>query len=382
MMGPIVAGLFAGNGVVVKCAESVAWSSHWFVGIAHQALKACGHDPSLVQLVSCWPDEADYLVGHPGIDHITFIGSRPVAHKVAMAASRSLTPLVVELGGKDPLIVLNDCNISSVARIIMRGTFQAAGQNCIGIERVIALPQAYEALVGELRQSVKSLRIGSSIDQSENIDIGATISDSRYEWLEKLVQDAVDKGATLVTGGHRWTHPKYPQGHYFSPTMLIDVTPSMAIAQEEVFGPVLLLMKANDVDNAVSIANSTDFGLGASVFGTNQTILEQITSRLRCGNVAINDFATYHVCQLPFGGIGGSGYGKFGGAEGLRGLSLEKSVVYDRVPFISTKIPSVLAYPIPDVKKAWDAVKAINDVGYGQGTFARLRALRVLAKSH
>lgn len=381
MMGPIVAGLFAGNGVVVKCAEPVAWSSTWFIEIARRALKACGHDPRLVQLVACWPDEADYLAGHPGLDHVTFIGSRPVAHKVAVAASRSLTPLVAELGGKDPLVVLDDAPVADVARIIMRGTFQAAGQNCIGVERVIALPRAYDALVAALAPTVEALRVGSAIDQSENIDVGATISDARYDWLEQRVRDAVAHGATLLAGGRRWTHPKYPQGHYFAPTMLANVTPDMEIAREEVFGPVLLLMRADSVDDAIRIANGTEFGLGASVFGRDPRLLDQVTRRLRCGNVAVNDFATYHVCQLPFGGVGGSGYGKFGGAEGLRGLSLEKSVVYDRFPFISTKIPAVLAYPIPDVKKAWAVVKAINDVGYARGVFARLRALRTLAKN-
>jgi acyl-CoA reductase-like NAD-dependent aldehyde dehydrogenase len=381
LMGPVVAALFSGNAIVVKCSESVVWSSRHFVEIAKQAMRINGFNDDTIQLVCCWPRDADYLTSHPGIDHITFIGSKPVAHLVAAAAARTLTPVVCELGGKDPLIVLDDVkSIDDVASIIMRGTFQSSGQNCIGVERVIALPHVYDTLIPILEKAVKSLRLGSSIDQQEDIDMGATINGARFDALEGLVADAVAEGATLVHGGTRYSHPKYPQGHYFMPTLLVGVTPDMTIAQQEVFGPILLLFKAASVDEAVEVANGTEFGLGASVFGGSYSTLSDIAGRLRCGNVAINDFATYALCQLPFGGIKGSGYGKFGGAEGLRAISVEKSVCYDRMSFISTKIPRPLDYPIPDGKKAWEMVKAINMVGYGQGVWERFKALQRLAR--
>lgn len=380
LMGPVIASLFTGNGVVIKCSENVVWSSQFFIEIARKALRVNGFDENIVQLVCCWPQDADYLTAHPHLDHITFIGSRPVAEKVATAAARSMTPVVAELGGKDPLIVLDGVrDLKSVASVIMRGTFQSSGQNCIGIERVIAMPESHDALVEMLSKTVSELRLGSSIDQQEDIDLGATISDARYETLEQLIQDAVSKGAELVHGGTRFVHPKYPQGHYFTPTMLVNVTPDMEIAQSEVFGPILLLFKVSTVEEAVKVANSTEFGLGASVYGGNYKVLEDVAARLRCGNVAINDFATFALCQLPFGGVDGSGYGKFGGMEGLRGLCLEKSICYDRLPFIMTKIPRPLDYPIPDVKKAWEMVKSINQVGYGFGFWVKLKALGKLA---
>lgn len=382
IMGPIVAALFAGDGIVVKCSEAVVWSSSFFVQIAKQALAIHGYDDRVVQLVACWPEDADYLTSHPGLDHITFIGSGAVAHKVALAASQSLTPLVLELGGKDPLIVLDDVSdIKSVASTIMRGTFQSAGQNCIGVERVIATPKVYDQLVDILNGAVAELRLGSSIDQQEDIDIGATISGARFSEMEGLVSEAVSQGARLLQGGQRYSHPKYPQGHYFCPTLLVDVTPEMAIAQREVFGPILVVMPAESTEHAVQLANSTEYGLGASVFGSNKSLLNKVTDQLRTGNVAINDFATYHMCQLPFGGVDGSGYGKFGGAEGLRGLCLEKSVCYDRFPFISTKIPRPLDYPIPDVKKAWNMVKSINEAGYAIGKWRRIKSVGRLARS-
>ncbi|PRT53169.1 hypothetical protein B9G98_00789 [Wickerhamiella sorbophila] len=381
LMGPVVAGLFAGNSVVVKGSEQVVWSSEFFVQIAKRALELEGFDPETVQLISCWPEHADYLTSHPAIKHITFIGSCPVAHSVCTAAARSLTPVVTELGGKDPLVVLDDVSgakVKEIASIIMRGVFQSAGQNCIGVERVIALPKTHDALLDIFKKRVPQLRLGSSIDELANIDMGALIAAHHLDRLEALVSDAVAQGAVLEAGGKRFAHPKYPLGIYFEPTLLSGVTKDMKIAQEEVFGPILLLMKAESVDDAIEIANSTQFALGASVFGSSSRDVDRCVKSIRAGNVAINDFATYHLCQLPFGGVGGSGYGKFGGAEGLRGLCLEKSVCYDRFPFISTFIPRALDYPIPSVAKAWSMVRALNDLGYAQSGWVKFKALRRL----
>lgn len=378
-MGPIVSALFTGNAIVVKCSENVAWSSQFVVQIAREALRVNGMSEDLVQLVSCWSNDADYLTSHPGISHITFIGSKPVAHKVLASASKQITPVVAELGGKDPFIVLDDTkDLEGVASVIMRGTFQGAGQNCVGIERVIATPVAYEKLVEILEKRVPQLRLGSSIDQQEDIDMGACISDCRFDYLTKLIDDAVQQGARLLAGGSQYIHPKYPQGHFFKPTLLVDANPEMEIAQKEVFAPILLMFKAANVQECIQLANGTEYGLGASVFGSDFKTLNYITNQLQCGMVAINDFATYHLCQLPFGGTKASGFGRFGGAEGLRGLCLEKSVCSDKFAFIKTTIPAALDYPIPDCRKAWDMVKAINELGYAWG-WARVRGLRKLA---
>ncbi|PTN14992.1 meiotic recombination directing protein [Saccharomyces cerevisiae] len=388
LLGPIIAALFTGNAIVVKCSEQVVWSSEFFVELIRKCLEACDEDPDLVQLCYCLPptendDSANYFTSHPGFKHITFIGSQPVAHYILKCAAKSLTPVVVELGGKDAFIVLDSAkNLDALSSIIMRGTFQSSGQNCIGIERVIVSKENYDDLVKILndRMTANPLRQGSDIDHLENVDMGAMISDNRFDELEALVKDAVAKGARLLQGGSRFKHPKYPQGHYFQPTLLVDVTPEMKIAQNEVFGPILVMMKAKNTDHCVQLANSAPFGLGGSVFGADIKECNYVANSLQTGNVAINDFATFYVCQLPFGGINGSGYGKFGGEEGLLGLCNAKSVCFDTLPFVSTQIPKPLDYPIRNNAKAWNFVKSFIVGAYTNSTWQRIKSLFSLVK--
>ncbi|OBA19003.1 Aldedh-domain-containing protein [Metschnikowia bicuspidata var. bicuspidata NRRL YB-4993] len=385
LIGPVVAALFCGNAIVIKCSEQVVWSSSWFVGMIRVALRLLNINEDLIQLCYCFPEDADYFTSHPGLKHITFIGSKQVAHKVLQSASKELTPCVIELGGKDSVLVMDDVpDIKALSSVIMRGTFQSAGQNCIGIERVICLPHIYDELVAILNERVATLRLGSDIDQLDEIDMGAMISDNRFQQIEDLIQDAVDKGARLLHGGKRYHHPNYPQGHYFAPTLLVDVDTSMKIANEEVFGPVLTMMKARDVEDAIAISNSSEYGLGNSVFGKSFEACDAVAKKLESGNVAINDFATFYVCQLPFGGIKKSGFGKFGGEEGLTGLCNAKAVVTDkpllRALGVKTAIPPPIDYPIADDKKAWRFVSSLNIASYDTRFWRVVNALKKLAK--
>lgn len=391
LLGPIIAALFTGNAIVLKCSEQVVWSSDFFIRLVKECLKACGEDEDLIQLCYCLPpreyadNAANYFTAHPGLKHITFIGSQPIAHHILKCAANSLTPVVVELGGKDAFIVLDSAKkLDALSSIIMRGTFQSAGQNCIGIERVIVSQKNYDDLVKilEIRLTENPLRLGSDIDQLEGIDMGAMVSDNRFSQLEELVQDAVSKGARLLAGGSRYSHHTYPEGHYFQPTLLVDVTPEMNIAHNEVFGPILVMMKARDTDHCIELANSAEFGLGGSVFGNDFEECNYVANKLKTGNVAINDFATFYVCQLPFGGIHGSGYGKFGGEEGLLGLCNAKSVCYDTLPFISTQIPPPLDYPINNTnQKAWTFVKAFITGAYTPSICQRIKSIFSLASA-
>ncbi|KAI3403453.2 MSC7 [Candida oxycetoniae] len=385
LMGPVIAALFTGNAIIVKCSENVVWSSKWFIEMCRTALRSLDIDQDLIQLCCCFPKDADYFTSHPGIRHITFIGSKPIAHHVVTNAAKELTPCVVELGGKDAFIVLDDVeDIDAISSIILRGTFQSAGQNCIGIERVICMPRTYDKMVTLLTERVPQLRVGSDIDQLDEIDMGAMISDNRFKYFEDLIQDAVKKGAKLVCGGKPYQHPNYPQGHFFEPTLLIDVDPSMDVFNQEVFGPILTMIKAESINNAIELANASEYGLGNSIFGSNYKQLNQLANELKSGNVAINDFATYYVAQLPFGGVKKSGYGKFGGEEGLLGLCNAKSVVMDKPFFrmlgVATSIPKPIDYPIKDDKKAWGFVRSLNIAGYDGRIWAKVKAFKSLAK--
>lgn len=390
-MGPIISALFTGNAILIKNSEQTAWSSKYYVNIVRAALIANNHSPDLVHALTCWPETANYLTSHPGISHLTFIGSRPVAHAVCTSAAKSLTPVVVELGGKDAAIVLDSPSgglpggkgeMHRIASIIMRGVFQSAGQNCIGIERVVAMPSAYDYLVETLAPRIRALRLGNAL-ASDAVDVGAMVSSASFGRLEALVREAVSQGANLVCGGKQWINPSFPKGHYFEPTLLTGVTPSMRIAQEECFAPICVVMKATSVDNAIAIANSTAFGLGCSVFGPSssavgQAALDKVVRESLSGMVAVNDFAVYYAVQLPFGGVRGSGYGRFAGYEGLRGLCNAKSVCVDRFPsLIKTAIPGGLDYPMRP--SGWEMGKGVIELGYGEGIGGKVRGLRRMA---
>ncbi|KAI4252125.1 MAG: hypothetical protein L6R42_008101, partial [Xanthoria sp. 1 TBL-2021] len=324
-LSPIISTLFTGSAILVKSSEQTAFSAAYFTSIARNALSACGHSQNLVQSLVCWPQTANHLTSHPGISHITFIGSRPVAHTVCASAAKALIPVCVELGGKDPAVVLDsvsDYDLEhKVVPILMKGIFTSSGQNCIGIERIIACPGSYDRLIPLLEKQIRSLRQGSSIpsqteksihnNNTNNIDIGAMISPTSFPHLTSLIQSALSQGATLHAGtGKQHIHPIHPHGHYFSPTFLSAITPSMPIATTELFAPICLLQRAASPSHAIEIANFTPYALGASVFGnasSDKETIDMCVQNIKAGMVSVNDFGAYYAVGLPFGGRGGSG---------------------------------------------------------------------------
>lgn len=353
-LSPALAALTTGNAIVIKCSEMVVWSTNYFIAGLHACLVACNESPDLVQLVCCFPPVAPILTSHRTIKHLTFIGSETVAKHIARDAAKSLTPCCLELGGKDPMIILEDSDINFFAQTWLRAAFGAAGQNCIGAERFIVSSKIMDVFIAAVEPKVKTLRLGSFLDDSK-VDLGTMISDNRFDALEKLIVDAVNTGARLLAGGKRFHHAKYPSGHYFEPTLIVDVTPDMAIAKEELFAPVFLVMAFDTVDEAIRLANSTRYGLGSSVFGGNRATCRYVADRLECGMVNINDFAVSYLNQgLPFGGIKASGNGgRFGGPEGLLSLTTTKAVTEDRFfSLVKTAIPGPVHYPHKDTAKA------------------------------
>ncbi|KAF8312443.1 meiotic sister-chromatid recombination aldehyde dehydrogenase [Clavulina sp. PMI_390] len=387
-ISPIIAAIFSGNAVVIKCSEYVYWSSRFYINAFRECLFSCGWNPDLVQLVACFPEQAETLTTHPDIKHITFIGSETVGRKVAMAATVNLTPVTLELGGKDPCIILPRTDIRKWSSVWMRGAFQSMGQNCIGIERFIIHASQYDEFIAEMTERVRKLRLGSVLAPSSEgfvsvIDGGSMINDDRFDTLERLIKDAEDQGAEIIVGGTRYRHPYVENGSYFAPTLIGNVLPSMEIAQQEVFAPIMLVIKYHTVEEAVDIANGTRYGLGASVFGPDARLCKDVSLALECGMVSVNDFAVYYLNQdLPFGGTKASGYGRFGGPEGLRALTNPKVIIEDIFPMLAqTSIPAAVDYPIRSLVQSWEFVSGLVGFLYGYWWATKLSGLLRLIRA-
>ncbi|KAF8506648.1 Aldedh-domain-containing protein [Russula emetica] len=369
---PILAALFAGNAIVIKCSEYVAWSSTWFVDAIKECLRVCNFDPELVQLVCCFPDQAEGLTRSPKIKHITFIGSERVGRMIAIAATQHLTPVTLELGGKDPAIVLPGTDIERWSSLWMRGIFQNAGQNCIGIERLLVHRDQYDEVFGLISDRARGLRIGGALsadDVGTGVDVGSMISHERFQNLQDIVEAADRQGAHVELGGRRRDHPYLTNGAFFEPTVIGEVQRDMDIVKQELFAPIALVMPYDTIEDAIEIVNESRFALGASVFGPEKYECLHVAKRLHCGMVSINDFGVFYLNQdLPFGGTKASGYGRFGGPEGLRSLTNPKAVVVDRWPWLlQTSIPRPLDYPIRSTVQAWDIASGIISALYADG---------------
>lgn len=212
-------------------------------------------------------------------------------------ASHTLTPVILELGGKDVAIVFDDADYDQVIQVSLRGTFQNSGQNCAGLERIVVQSGIYDKFVSDMEKHVKALRVGPPLG-SEPVDMGAMTMYTQLAKVQELVDDAVSEGARLLVGGKPFTHPSFPQGQYFAPTLLVDVTPLMRIAQEEVFGPVMVIMKFGSEQEGIQIANSSEYALGSSVFTLDYERGERVAKQVRAGMCNVNDFGANYLCQV------------------------------------------------------------------------------------
>jgi acyl-CoA reductase-like NAD-dependent aldehyde dehydrogenase len=344
-IGPVISALMAGNACVVKCSEQVAWTTEFLQSIFDSLLSLYGIDTSLVHFVNGLAEAGEALVEN--CDKITFIGSPHVGKLVMKHASNTLTPVVLELGGKDCALVLQDCDYDQFLKNSQRYAFQNAGQNCAGLERVIIHDSLYEKYLADISLIANRIRVGAPLE--EETDLGAITMAPQIRIIQTLVDDAVSKGALVLCGGKPFIHPNYPKGQFFMPTVITNVTPEMRIYREEVFGPVLIVFKFDTLDEAIDIANGSGFGLGSGVFSTDYAKAQRIGKQIRAGFTNINDFGVNYLCQgLPFGGVGISGVDCFAGVEGLRGNCFPKATTTDAFGFLGvrTKLPELLQYPI------------------------------------
>jgi acyl-CoA reductase-like NAD-dependent aldehyde dehydrogenase len=370
VLGPTIPALMAGNAVVIKVSEWVAWSAARFQRIFDEAFTRAGYPRELVRLVNGYAETGAALIGS-GVDKVIFTGSLENGRRVMAEASKTLTPVVLELGGKDPLVVCDDAHLEQAAHAALVGSFINAGQNCLASERCLVMEPIYERFVQRVTELGRGLRQGDPLG-GHTIDVGAIVSPLQLELIEELVDDAVKHGARVLTGGRRAPGTR---GQFFEPTILADVTPAMRIAQEETFGPVMLLMKVRDDAHALQVANATPFGLGATVLTTDARRARRLTSELVAGQVSVNDFGlTYMAMDLPFGGVKGSGFGRLNGRDGLRACTSPKAVLEDRLPL---HLPAKV-FPVGDA--ASEVAREVLRVIYARGLPARARAAVALAR--
>eukprot|EP00927_Polykrikos_kofoidii_P045650 TRINITY_DN3967_c0_g1_i1.p1 TRINITY_DN3967_c0_g1~~TRINITY_DN3967_c0_g1_i1.p1 ORF type:complete len:615 (+),score=89.27 TRINITY_DN3967_c0_g1_i1:77-1921(+) len=377
VLNPLIAALFAGNAIVIKVSEYASWSTRYYGRVIQACLTAVGAPPDLVQIATGYADTGAALVEH--VDKLIFVGSINVGRKVMEIASRTLTPVILELGGKDPFIVCDDADPATLAQLVVRGAFQNMGQNCAGPERFLVYDKVYDDFCKHVVDIVKQLRQGPPLS-SDFIDCGACVHPPSLAGYQRFVDDAASRGARILTGGGR--NKEFPQGQFFEPTVLADVTEDMLIAKEETFGPILAIfrVKNNSDDEAVRIANSCDFKLSSCAFSGDHGRAASICSRLEAGMSSINDIegTTYLSQSLPFGGLKSSGFGRFAGPEGLRGLCHERSVVENRVSFLKVSIPRPIAYPANGHGVPF--CLALNQILYG-GLSTRLRGVLGIVKA-
>jgi acyl-CoA reductase-like NAD-dependent aldehyde dehydrogenase len=372
VLGPTIPALMAGNACVVKVSEWVSWSAPRIQRLFDAVLSECGYPTDLVQLITGYGETGAALCD-AGVDKVVFTGSMPNGRRVAAQCAKTLTPVILELGGKDPMIVCDDANLDQAAHAALLGTFMASGQMCLAAERVLVFDRVYDAFVDRVVREAERLRQGPPLT-GKTTDVGAMTMPHQVDIVEKLVADAVDNGARVRVGGKRVAHAG--GGSFFAPTVLTGVTPAMKIAREETFGPVLCIYRVADEDAAVALANDTDYGLGSTVFSTDHARAARIAARLRAGSTVVNDFGmAYMANALPFGGVGGSGYGRLNGREGIRAMCNQKSVLRDRFPLHRP----IRLYPVKDSEYA--RTRATIDLIYRRGLGARVAALGKLVRS-
>lgn len=371
IFNPMLAAVFSGNGIVIKVSENASWSGCFYFRIIQAALAAVGAPENLVDVITGFAETGEALVS--SVDKIIFVGSPGVGRMIMRNASKTLTPVTLELGGKDAFIVCDDVDVPHVAQIAVRAALQSSGQNCAGAERFYVHRDIYASFVGQVAKIVKSVSAGPPL--AGKYDMGALCLLEHSEKLQNLVNDALDKGAEILARGSFGHLSEGAVDQYFPPTVIVNVNHTMKLMQEEAFGPIMPIMKFDTDEEVVKLANDSRYGLGCAVFSGSQHRAREIASQIQCGVAAINDFASNYMCQsLPFGGVKDSGFGRFAGVEGLRACCLVKSVVEDRWwPYIKTKIPKPIQYPVAE--NGFEFQESLVEALYGLNIWDRLRAL-------
>jgi aldehyde dehydrogenase (NAD+) len=267
-------------------------------------------------------DAGAALAAHPGVNHLSFTGSVEVGIAVQIAAARHVAPVTLELGGKSPQLVFDDADLEAALPLLVRAGIQNAGQTCSASSRLLVQRGVYAEVVEALAARYRRLQVGPA---AADLDLGPLISAAQRRRVEGLLAAGCAAGAEILASG-RIVDGAPTAGHYVAPLLLAGMRPSDPLAQEEIFGPVQVVLPFDDEDEAVAIANGTRFGLVAGAWTRDAGRQHRLARRLRAGQVFLNDYGAAGGVELPFGGVGHSGHGREKGFEALYGFTTVKTV--------------------------------------------------------
>jgi len=318
-----LAALVAGNAVVLKPSELTPLVALELASLLH----AAGVPRDVFQVVVGEGPAGAALLRSP-IDKLVFTGSVPTGKRIAAAAAERLLPVVLELGGKDPMLVLDDADVDVASSAAVWGAFVNAGQACLSVERCYVHRSLYESFARACAEKTKQLRMGNGMDSYT--DVGPMIQERQVRIVESHVEDAKARGARVLAGGTRLPELGV---NFYAPTVLADVTQDMRIMREETFGPVLPVMACDNDDEAVRLANDSEYGLAASVWTRDRKRGERLARRIHAGTVMVNDvISCFGISEAPHGGVKASGVGRTHGRFGLDEMVRVKYLDMDRVP--------------------------------------------------
>lgn len=320
-----LAALVAGNAVVLKPSELTSASALELQSLLHTA-----GVPKEVFHVVLGAAATGAALLHSSIEKLVFTGSVATGKRIAMAAAERLLPVVLELGGKDPMLVLDDADVDIASSAAVWGAFVNAGQTCLSIERCYVHRSLYAPFLAACVEKAKKLRVGNGLDPET--DIGPMIHERQLKIVEAQVDDARSRGARILAGGTRLANLG---ANFYAPTILADVTHEMRIMQEETFGPLLPVMSFDSDDEAVRLADDSEYGLAASIWTRDRSRGERLARKIDAGTVMINDAVScFAISEAPHGGVKSSGIGRTHGRFGLDEMVWPKYVDIDLTPRI------------------------------------------------
>jgi acyl-CoA reductase-like NAD-dependent aldehyde dehydrogenase len=349
-MGSIAYALAAGNAVVFKPSELTPLVGVKIVELAAKALSV----PDVLQIVT-GAGATGAALCKAGVDKLAFTGSTATGKKVMAACAETLTPVLMELGGKDPMIVADDADLDAAAEAAVFGALTNTGQACISIERIYVAAPVYQQFVDKVVAEVGKVKVGG-----DDGHLGAMTSSAQVGIVRRHLEDAVARGAKVLTGG-----PDAIVGNFIQPTVLVDVDDDMLVMKDETFGPVIPIVKVASAEDGLRRANATSFGLGSSVFGKRA---RELADRVKAGMTAVNSVMAFSaITTLPFGGVGDSGFGRIHGDAGIREFARTKATAEQ----VFALPMNLMSFKLP--ANTYDRVRGMIGQLYGGGAIAKVK---------